>query len=182
MNMENLFSTKERIKILEAVVFQTERISVNQIASKLKLSKGLVSKYLDILAQKGIAKRADEKFLVNQDNAFVKGIKVLLNIRKIDAGLFKQYPFIRAVGLYGSCVKGENADDSDVDLWIRISEANADKQAALAAVLRKKIENVKAVFLSDEKMKKLKKEDVLFYHALSFGSIVIYGAPNALEL
>ena len=182
MKIQNLFSTKERVKILEAVIFQTKQISVNQIAFQLKLSKGLVSKYLDILVQEGIAIRADGKFLINQDNAEVKGIKVLLNIRQIDTELFKKFPFNQAVGLYGSCAKGENTEDSDVDLWIRISEANEDKRAALASQLRKKIENVKVILLSEEKIRKLKKEDELFYHALSFGSITLYGVPNALEL
>ena len=62
MSLEDIFSTQKRLKILEAVVFQTERISVNQIAVRLKLSKGLVSKYLDRLVQERIAKRADGSF------------------------------------------------------------------------------------------------------------------------
>ena len=180
--MKNLFSTKERIKILTAVIFQTGPISVNQIASGLELSKGLVSKYLDILVRERIAKRAGGKFLVNQEDAGVRGIKILLNIRQIDIGLFKKFRFIQAVGLYGSCAKGENTEDSDVDLWIRISEVNQDRQAALASRLRKTIKNVRVLFLSGEKIKKLRKEDELFYHALSFGSIALYGVPNALEL
>lgn len=182
MNLENIFSTRERLKILDEVLFRTEHVSVNQIADKLKLSKGLVSKYLEILVQDGVAKRASGKLIVNQTSPLVKGIKVLLNIGRIHVGLFKKYGFVQGVGIYGSCAKGENAADSDVDLWIRVKEWNEERQAVLASALRKKIKNVKALFLSNEKIKRLKKEDELFYHALSFGSIILYGSQNALEL
>ena len=51
--MENIFSTKERIRILEAVIYMKDIISVNSLADLLKLSKGLVSKHLDILQKDG---------------------------------------------------------------------------------------------------------------------------------
>ena len=47
--MEQIFSTKERIKILKEVIFKTDYLSVNNVAAQLNLSKGLVSKYFDIL-------------------------------------------------------------------------------------------------------------------------------------
>jgi len=34
------------------IIFKAENISVNNIASQLRLSKGLISKYFDILAKK----------------------------------------------------------------------------------------------------------------------------------
>ncbi len=39
-----------------AVIFQTGPLSVNLMAKKLKLSKGLVSMYMDILAREGVVK------------------------------------------------------------------------------------------------------------------------------
>lgn len=182
MNIKNILSTKERVRILESVIFQTAPLSVNFIAKKLKLSKGLVSLYMDLLTREGIVKRANGKFLVNHDISFVKGIKVVLNLSGIDARCFKKYPFVKAVGLYGSCAKGENTDDSDVDLWIRVEEVAETKVAALAALLRKKIKNVKPLFLSSGKIRELRTKNELFYHALSFGSITLYGVANALEL
>lgn len=182
MNLENLFSTKERIRILETVLFQTGRLSVNQVAAVLKLSKGLVSKYLDILVREGVAKKSGMKFVVDHAAPLVKGSKLFLNLCRIDTRLFQKYPFVKAVGLYGSCARGENLEDSDVDLWIRVSETNADEEARLAAGLRKRIKNVRPILLSPEKIKRLKKEDELFYHSLSFGSIHLYGLQNALEL
>ena len=75
--MENIFSTKERIKILRAIIFITEAVSVNNIAKQLRLSKGLISKYFEILVKNKILRRAKGKFSVT-DSSLVKGIKVFL--------------------------------------------------------------------------------------------------------
>lgn len=179
--MESVFSTKERLKILKAVIFSEQLISVNVIATKLKISKGLVSKYLDVLLKERITKKSNGKYLI-VDSPITKGTKILLNIKGIDVGIFKKFDFVEAIGLYGSCAKGENTDESDVDLWIKIKDVSDEKAASLTAVMKKKIKNIKPLFLTPRKMEKMKKEDELFYHALSFGSIVLYGENDAIQL
>ena len=47
--MEEIFSTKERIRILKEVIFREGEIGVNEISKRVKLSKGLVSKFLKVL-------------------------------------------------------------------------------------------------------------------------------------
>ncbi|MCM8779352.1 MAG: nucleotidyltransferase domain-containing protein [Candidatus Omnitrophica bacterium] len=179
--MRNIFSTKERIKILKAVVFSEKPISVNVMAAKLKISKGLVSKYLDVLFKEGIVKKSSGKYLI-VDSAITKGIKVLLNIAGIDIGVFRKFDFIEAVGLYGSCAKGENTDESDVDIWVKVKDVSDEKIASLTALMNKKIRNVKPIFLTTKKIEKMKEEDVLFYHSLTFGSIILYGEKDAIQL
>ena len=179
--MEKIFSTKERIKILKAVIFSDRPISVNVIAARLKISKGLVSKYLDVLLREGIAKKSNGKYLI-VDSPITKATKILLNITGIDTGIFKKFDFVEAAGLYGSCAKGENTDESDVDLWIRIKDVSDEKAASLTAVMNKKIKNVKPLFLTTKKIEKMEKDDKLFYHSLSFGSIILYGDDNAIQL
>lgn len=179
--MENIFSTRERIRILETVIYKRDTISVNSIANQLKLSKGLVSKYFDILVKEDIAKKSNGKFVIN-NSALTKGIRILFNIHGINTKLFKKYPFIKSVGLYGSCAKGENTEDSDVDLWVRIGETSEERQAALTSELNKVKKNLKILLLTDKKIEKLKKEDKLFYHSLVFASITIYGSEDGIQL
>lgn len=179
--MEKIFSTKERIKILKAVIFSEQPISVNVIAVRLKISKGLVSKYLDVLLKEGIAKKSNGKYLI-VDSTITKGVKILLNIADIDVVVFKKFDFVEAVGLYGSCAKGENVDGSDVDLWIKVKEVSDEKLASLTAEMKKKIRNVKPLFLTTKKIEKMKKEDELFYHSLSFGSVILYGEKDTIQL
>jgi predicted nucleotidyltransferase len=179
--MESLFSTSQRIKILEAVIFRTGSVSVNNIASQLGLSKGLVSKYFQILLKEQILKNEKGKLVV-ADNASVKAVKILLNLRRIDTRIFSKYPFVTAVGLYGSCARGENTEDSDVDLWVRVKDVEETKIAPLTSEINKKIKNAKLLFLSDKKIEKLRKEDIMFSHSLSFGSIILYGDKDAASV
>jgi len=179
--MESLFSTSQRIKILEAVIFRTDSVSVNNIASQLGLSKGLISKYFQILLKEQILKKKKGKLVV-ADNASVKAVKILLNVRRIDTRIFGKYPFVTAVGLYGSCARGENTEDSDVDLWVRVKDVDDTKIASLTSEINKKIKNAKLLFLNDKKIEKLRKEDTMFYHSLSFGSIILYGDKDAASV
>ena len=179
--MEKIFSTKERIKILKAIIFSEKPISVNAMASHLKISKGLVSKYLDVMAKVGVAKRPDSKYLI-VDSAVTKGIRIFLTIQAIDIEIFKKYDFVEAVGLYGSCARGENTENSDVDLWLQIKEVSDDLVASLTAAINKKIKNAKPLFLTHKRIEKMKKEDELFYHSLAFGSIILYGEKDAIQL
>lgn len=179
--MEKLFSTKKRIKILENVIYNERPLSVNAIAANLGISKGLVSKYLNVLAKGGIAKKSNSKYVI-VTCAATRGIRAFLNIENINVGIFKKYDFVTAVGLYGSCVKGENTEDSDVDIWIKIKNVSNDKIAPLTNELNKKIKNIKLIFLTNEKLEKVKKEDELFYHSLVFGSIILYGGKNDIQL
>ena len=104
----------------------------------------------------------------------------MFSLQKINTKLFKKYGFIKAVGIYGSSVKGTNSEDSDVDMWIRVNNVKKEDRIKLSSELRKKIENIKVLFLDDKKIKILKKEDSLFYYSLYFGSIVIYGGEDEL--
>jgi predicted nucleotidyltransferase len=183
MNIEKIFSTRERVKILESLIFQEGAISVNNLAARLQISKGLVSQYLRMLVQEGVVKRKGSKFIVI-NSGITKGIKILFNIQTIIRCLriFKKFKFIEAVGIYGSCAKGENTEKSDVDLWIKIKKAQEADVAFLTTKLHSKVKNLKPLFLTPQKIQKIKKEDPLFYHSLVFGSIIVYGKTDALEL
>jgi predicted nucleotidyltransferase len=174
MNIDIMLSTKERIKVLSHIIYKSDCISVNRVAKDVKLSKGLVSKYLDSLTKEGILKRAGTKFLV-KDNIQTKAIKILLSLNKIDSHIFKKYRFVKSAGLYGSLTKGINTESSDTDLWLFIENTKEYNLARLTAELKKHFGNVRPLYLTKEKIKILKKEDTTFYHSLIFGSIVIYG-------
>lgn len=182
MTLDRLTSTTQRVAILNAVVFATKPLSVSALAQQLKVSKGLVSRYLDWLVHEGLGRKVHGKFLVTAAAPLVKGLKILLTIGRLKTGVFKKYPFVQSVGLYGSCAKGENTADSDLDLWVRVTPAREADLARLTSELRRTIGAVSVLILADAKLKQLKQHDPLFYHALSFGSILLYGAPNALEL
>ena len=179
--MEQIFSTKERAQILEAIIFKTELIGVSAIATHLRLSKGFVSKYFNVLVKQEILKRCNGKFSIT-DSSINRAIKILLNIKMFDVKLFKKYPFVESAGLYGSCARGENTEDSDIDVWLKIIKTDDRALASLTSELNKKVSNIKVLFLSEDKMNTLKKEDLSFYYSLAFGSIILYGDKDAIQL
>ena len=179
--MNKIFSTNERIKILKAVILNKNPLSVNAVASSLDLSMGLVSKYFDVLLKEGIVKRLNSKYIII-DSAITKAIRILLFILSIDTTIFQKYSFVKAAGLYGSCAKGENTQDSDIDIWVMINDIGDEQIASLTSEISKKMKKAKPLFLTVKKIEKIKKDDELFYHSLSFGSIILYGEKDVIWL
>lgn len=174
MNINRLFSTEERVRILESVLYKTSLLKVSDVAKELGLSKGLVSKFFDILTEEGISKKSGNKFVVRESLA-TRAIKILLNLKGFETSIFKRFEFIRGAGLYGSLVKGENTEGSDIDLWLLIDEAKDEDQARLTNELKRKYGNVRPLYLSKAKINALKNENPVFYYSLVFGSINIFG-------
>ena len=173
MNIHRLLSTKERVRILKFILYKTSPLYVNEVAKNLGLSKGLVSKFFGILSRENILKKTNNKFTV-QNNLNTSAIKILLNLDDFDTNTFKKFKFVKGTGVYGSFVKGKNTEESDIDLWILIV-AREEDLAKLSNKLKKKYGNIKPLYLTKKKIKILKKEDVVFYHSLVFGSINVYG-------
>jgi hypothetical protein len=57
MNINKLFSTEERLKILGKIIFKDIPLNVNRTAKELELSKGLISKYFNLLVSEKILKK-----------------------------------------------------------------------------------------------------------------------------
>ncbi len=178
--MDAIFSTKQRMKILKHIIFRNDVIGVNNTAAELKLSKGLVSKYFELLAKKGILKKRNNKYVIN-NSSFTKGTKILLNVNSIDLRPFKM-DFVKSVGLYGSCAKGDNDVDSDIDIWVRIDDEDQEKIAEFTSDILKKNNNCRLLLLTKDKIMKLRDDEVMFYHSLIFGSIILMGDQDGLQI
>ena len=98
----------------------------------------------------------------------------MISLHSIDAKVFNK-PFIKKAGLYGILTKGENTEESDIDVWILTGNAREEQLAKLTNELKKKYRKIKPLYLTNEKLRILKDKDRLFYHSLVFGSIIIRG-------
>ncbi|KAA0010501.1 MAG: nucleotidyltransferase domain-containing protein [Thermoplasmata archaeon] len=174
MRLHELLSTKERLKILANILYKKDEINITEVAKEAGVSKGLVSNFFGILTKEKILSRRKRRFRVN-DNIKVKALKIFLNLYKIDENLFRKFGFVKGVGLYGSFVKGENSEDSDIDMWIIVDKTDEENLAKLGKELKKRYGNVRPLYLTDEKIKALKEKDKVFYYSLVFGSITVYG-------
>jgi len=174
VNINQLFSTRERIKILNHVIYKTGHLNVNKVAKNVELSKGLVSKYFKHLTREGILEKKDDSFLV-QSSVNTRAVRILLNLNIFDTDLFKKHGFIKGAGIYGSNVKGTNTEDSDIDLWVVTEKISEEALAKLTGELKKNFGDVRPLYLTKDKLELLRKEDPTFYHSLVFGSITIHG-------
>lgn len=175
MNISMVFSTEQRVRILKHVIFETGTISVNEVSRETGTSKGLVSKYLNLLAEEGILIKRDNAFRVAQSTG-TRAARILLSLNSIDTRMFKDHPVIRSAGVYGSAVKGTNTRGSDVDMWVLHSSASPEQ---LSRVTKNLVGygNIRPIYLTAEKLRDMEEEDPIFYYSLMFGSITLYGEP-----
>jgi len=174
VNIQVLFSSRDRLNILSHVVYKTESFSVSQVAKNINLSKGLASKYLNILAEEGILERRDGKFIV-KDSIATRTVKLLLNLNLFDNKFFSGYEFIKSAGLYGSYAKGTNTESSDIDLWVAVEKVNDEALAKLTKDLKTTFGDVRPLYLTRDRRETLRREDSTFYKSIIFGSITMYG-------
>lgn len=179
LNLDLLLGTKERIKIIEKIIYSAKEINVNRTGRELNLSKGLISKYFNILRKQNILERKKDLFFI-KESLNTKILKITLNLAKMNIKLFEKYKSIEAAGLYGSATKGLNNENSDLDLWIKIKKINEKEISSLIKELKDKLPNSSPLILDNEKINQIKEKDKSFYNSLFFGSITIYGEENAL--
>ena len=78
----------------------------------------------------------------------------------------------------GSCAKGSNTEASDIDVWILVEGASERGLAELTRKLKAMDERIKPLYLTQDRIGALKKEDLTFYYSIYFGSIDIFGDKN----
>jgi len=174
MNVNYLPSTDERLDILRNAILKEGAISVSAVAKESKASKGLVSRYLALLERQGILSRKGTKFLVKKGNR-TRALRLFLALTDFNEGLFRKYGFVESAGLYGSSAKGENTENSDMDLWVKVKNADQEQLALMNSQIKKKFPHANILVLTKDKIERLKKDNPVFYYSLYFGSIIVYG-------
>jgi len=174
MNISKLLSSREREKILIEILFKEGEISVAEVSRSLGISKGFVSKFFSILAGAKIIKKSKHRYVV-LDNIKVKSLRILFNLMIFADFSFGKYPFVVGAGIYGSCAKGENTEDSDIDIWVKIDKRDEEELARLTGSLKKLSGRISPLYLTREKLAVLKKDDPPFYNSIVHGSIKLCG-------
>ena len=103
-DLSALFRTGERVILLRAALL-VPACTVQQIAAKTGLSKGLVSPYLALLEREGLLERTDRTYRLKFSPVTV-AVKRLLNIDLV-AAAFKKPAWASGIGIYGSGLLGQ---------------------------------------------------------------------------
>ena len=93
-----------------------------EIAEKTSLSKGGTNQSLRELAQQGILKTEKKGHMIfysaDLSSPSVRQFKIFQNVTTLEGIVNKLRPFADRVVLFGSCAKGEDTSESDVDLLV----------------------------------------------------------------
>ena len=168
---------KKKERIIEFIIDNPRKmVKVRELAKLLQISPAYVSRTLKILGKEDVIKNNK----VNLSNPYVRVLKIFSNIKKmIDKGVIKKLKKLEALGagIYGSWANGTNYEDSDLDIWIKVSKRPKEiKIATISNEIRKALgRDVQILVLTPERIERLKKEDPIFYYSLVFGSIKLYG-------
>lgn len=82
MNIHELLSTRERVEILEFILNKRGQITVSGVAHGLGVSKGLVSKFFNILRKERILRKKKESILSNRPHQY-ESSKNLIELEQI---------------------------------------------------------------------------------------------------
>jgi predicted nucleotidyltransferase len=178
-DLSALFRTPERIALLSAALTMPA-CTVQQIATKTGISKGLVSQYLALLEREGLLARKDRTYSL-AGSARTAAIKRLISIERVTAAFHKP-AWALGTGMYGSWAEGTNTDESDLDLWIFVKDrpaglAVAEIERAVSWALSAEVH---ILLLDTEKLADIRKNDEPFYRLFTRQSITLEGdSPEA---
>jgi predicted nucleotidyltransferase len=177
VDLQSLFSSEERLRILDYVMLR-EGLRVTEISRELGVSKGLVSEYMRTLRENGLVTREGHGYSP-KDNFATRGLKRLLNLskfdpRKVDTGQ------IRGIGLYGSWARGTNTVESDVDVWVKADAYPPQEYLAeLSSRLRRMFgSEIRLLVLTPDKEAQVA-EDEVFHSSLLRDSVLLWGEDIA---
>ncbi|MDD5143760.1 nucleotidyltransferase domain-containing protein [Methanoregula sp.] len=173
-DLSALFRTGERIALLRAAL-TVPACSVQQLATKTGLSKGLVSPYLALLEREGLLLRNNRIYTL-KNSAWTATVKRFLNIDRV-SGAFHKPAWALGTGMYGSWADGTNTDESDLDLWVLCATPPTSILVAEVerTVSRTLSVEVHLLVLTREKMENLKKTDEPFYWSFRKQTIPLEG-------
>lgn len=181
--LEKLFTSKNRIKIMEFLFFKKEETYLREISKELKISSSAVKRELDNFILIGLIKKNKNKIELNKKSNILEDLKNILI--KTDSVF---YPLkeglknnkIKFVFIFGSFAKGNCKSDSDIDLMV-IGDLKLSEILRLTNPIEKKISReINSVVWTLENLKKQK--DSGFIKEIFAGKIImIMGGENELR-
>jgi len=119
--LEDLFTSKARVKVLGFLFFTKEESHVREISRETKTPVSAVSREIDNLESLGIVAKKDNVLRLNKDSPIIDDLKnIFIKTDYVVKPLKKAFEDIEAdyVFVYGSFAKGDYKERSDLDLFI----------------------------------------------------------------
>ena len=153
---------------------------IRELSKKLKISPFATKKYADILVKEKLIleeKRANLRYLkANVKNLFYKYLKISYNVKKLLDSRFIEYlesniANLTSITLFGSLAKGEDSEESDIDILIIGKQKNLN----LKEFENRMDKEITLHFFSWSEWNEKEKEDHPFYYEIINHGIALNG-------
>ncbi len=181
--LEKLFTSKNRIKILNFFLFEEQESYIREVSRALKISVSAVKKEIDSLNSIGLLNINKNKISLNNSCSYLEDLKNLFV--KTDA---IYYPIKKALNdkrikfalIFGSFASGEYRKDSDIDLMI-IGDISLNDIIKIIRVPENKIKkDINPIVWTNKNLKK-EKESGFVRDIFAKKIIMIKGDENELR-
>ncbi|MEM2948706.1 MAG: nucleotidyltransferase domain-containing protein [Candidatus Anstonellales archaeon] len=147
--------------------------TVRELSRILGLSVGNVSIVLREMEKEGLIKKEKKGNMVfskaNMESVILREFKFLFTLIEIKELLELVIPLAHKVYIFGSCVSGEDKEDSDVDICI----VTEKKDSVFDVITRFRAERkLSPLVLSTDEFIGLKKKDKALYNQITSGRMV----------
>lgn len=182
LKAKKLLYNQTPLKILSFLSLHPGKVfSAREIAQITRSSKGATHKALLLFHNLKILsrERKGNAFLysLEADNLLLKQFKIFENIFNLKQIIEKIKPCCYQIILFGSCAKGTNTKESDVDLFIK---SECDKKNILKLIEKYSLKDIRinpAIFDSLEIIQ-AQKEDKVFLEQIKKGITLWEGKPE----
>ena len=183
MVIEKLFTSKNRIKVLGYLFFESEMLGVREISRKLGIAPSGIKREVDNLEELGIIKKMGGKIVIDKSCNYINDLKNILiktdYINEPIRNIFEKES-VEFVVLYGSFACGEYTKESDIDLLV-IGDISEEKVFDLVEDLERKIKrDVNPIVWTLENLNKNKKKGFV-QDIGKKNNIVLIGNKNEFE-
>jgi len=159
---------------------------LRESARILEMDPMTVKRSLTLLVQNNLLIRFSEKNLIlykaNMENPVFRHLKISYNLaflkeKKVTEFLTKKMNTVTSIILFGSYAKGENDEDSDVDI-LTISLDKTKPTSELATILN---HDVNLVNFTPAQWSNQAKNNRAFYLDVTLDGIVLFGTKPVIE-
>ena len=165
---QELFRRSARVLIAHLGRNYSQKFHVRELARSLDYDVSIISKNLKQLEEAGLVTHEDVGNLVfyqaNMKSVLLRQLKICLTLLDLTDLIRDLDPFTTNCFLYGSCAKGEDTYESDIDLFIETPDKKA-VQSILSTYQRKIARTLSPIVNTPDETYRLKTKDkILFTH------------------
>jgi len=174
--MANICSEKSFIIIRHLGRRYNDSCYVREISKKLNLSLGPVSETLKRLEQSGLLIRTVRGRLVtyraNMESPLLREMKIFITLLECHELLQELEISAERVILFGSCARGDDTAESDIDLVIETDQKETASQVvnSFEFIGGRKLS---AIILTPDEFRELRGKDMPFYERVMQGKILL---------